>query len=120
VYSTALPPAAAAAARASLAIACAEPWRRERVHRVGRFIADELIAAGCTVAPTAGSIVAVILGSPERALNVSGELRDRGLLVPAIRPPTVPAGTARLRISLSAAHGDDDLARLCDALRGLF
>jgi 8-amino-7-oxononanoate synthase len=120
VYSTALPPAAAAAAHTALAIGCSEPWRRERVLRLGRALAGELVAAGYTVAPTAGSIVAVILGKPERALDRAEQLRDHGLFVPAIRPPTVPTGTARLRISLSAAHSDEDVARLTDALRGLF
>jgi 8-amino-7-oxononanoate synthase len=119
LYSTALPPAAAAAARAALAIARAEPWRRERVLALGRALAADLAAAGYTVAPTAGSIVAVVLGTPERTLRVAAALRDRGLFVPAIRPPTVPAGTARLRISLSAGHRDDDVARLTEALRSV-
>jgi 8-amino-7-oxononanoate synthase len=65
----------------------------------------------------AGPIVPVRLGTPERALALAEQLRRRDLFVPAIRPPTVPAGTARLRISLSAVHQDEDLARLVDALR---
>jgi 8-amino-7-oxononanoate synthase len=107
----------ARAARAALAISRAEPWRRERVLALGRGLASDLAAAGYTVAPTAGSIVAVVLGTPERALDLAATLRDRGLSVPAIRPPTVPAGTARLRISLSAVHRDEEVARLVEALR---
>jgi 8-amino-7-oxononanoate synthase len=116
VYSTALPPAAAAAALAALAIARSEPWRRERVLGLGRALAASLTAAGLTVGPSAGSIVPVILGDPERTVAAAARLRQRGFLVPAIRPPTVPAGTSRLRLSLSAAHRDADIAALVEAL----
>jgi 8-amino-7-oxononanoate synthase len=118
IYSTALPPAAAAAAREALAIARAEPWRRERVVRRGRALAAALAEAGLAVGPSAGSIVPLLLGTPERAVALAGQLRQHGLFVPAIRPPTVPAGTSRLRISLSAAHTDSDLAALVAALSG--
>jgi 8-amino-7-oxononanoate synthase len=116
VYSTALPPAAAAAALAALAIARAEPWRRERVLALGRTLAAALAAAGFTVGPSAGSIVPVILGDPERTVAAGARLRQRGFFIPAIRPPTVPAGTSRLRLSLSAAHRDADVAGLIEAL----
>jgi 8-amino-7-oxononanoate synthase len=116
VYSTALPPAAAAAALAALAIARAEPLRRERVLALGRALAEALAAAGFTVGPSAGSIVPVVLGDPERAVAAGARLRQRGFFVPAIRPPTVPAGTSRLRLSLSAAHRDADVAALVEAL----
>jgi 8-amino-7-oxononanoate synthase len=114
VYSTALPPAAAAAAREALAIARAEPWRRDRIRDLGPRVADELRRAGLHVGPIAGPIVPVLVGDPTRALSISQALRDRGFLVPAIRPPTVPRGTSRLRISLSAAHSESDVQRLID------
>jgi 8-amino-7-oxononanoate synthase len=57
-----------------------------------------------------------VIGAPDRAVAVSRELAGRSLLVPAIRPPSVPAGTSRLRISLSAAHGERDVEALVDAL----
>jgi 8-amino-7-oxononanoate synthase len=116
VYSTALPPAAAAAATQALAIARSEHWRRERVLALGRTLVREIAAAGFAVSPTAGSIISVVLGSPEQAVDLAGRLRQRGLFVPAIRPPTVPAGTSRLRISVSAAHQDDEIAALSAAL----
>jgi 8-amino-7-oxononanoate synthase len=119
VYSTALPPAAAAGAREALAIARSEPWRRDRVLGLGLGLARELAGAGFTVGPTAGSIIPVLVGAPERAVELAGRLRERGFFVPAIRPPTVPAGTARLRVSLSAAHQEDEIAGLVAALRAL-
>jgi 8-amino-7-oxononanoate synthase len=113
IYSTSLPPAAAAAARAALAILRAEPWRRERVHA----LAARLREAGVGVGNPTGPIVPLVVGDPARALALSARLEAAGLFVPAIRPPTVPEGTARLRVSLSAAHTDDDLDALITALR---
>ena len=66
-----------------------------------------------------GPIYPFVLGDNDRALEVSAELRRRSLFVPAIRPPTVPPGTSRLRITLSAAHGPEDLLRLTEALAEL-
>ncbi len=75
------------------------------------------MAAEFDVGPSAGPIVPVLVGTPERAVALADRLRGRGLIVPAIRPPTVPAGTSRLRISLTAAHADDEVAALLAALR---
>jgi 8-amino-7-oxononanoate synthase len=116
VYSTSLPPAAAAAAREALRIAQAEPWRRERARRLGDRARDGLVAAGFTVVASTGPIVPVILGDPDRTLIFSDQLRERGLLVPAIRPPTVPKGTSRLRVSVSAAHTDEEVNALVEAM----
>ena len=116
IFSTAAPPAVVAAAREALAIAEAEPWRRERARALGREVRSRLIELGFRVAPSAGPIVPVAMGEPERAVAVASRLRERGLLVPAIRPPSVPEGTSRLRICLSAAHRDDDVAALIQGL----
>lgn len=116
IYSTAPPPAAAAAAREALRIARAEPWRRERAHALGRVLRDGLRARGWEVPPSTGPIVPVLIGDPARAVALSGRLDAAGFLVPAIRPPTVPAGTSRLRVSLGAAHRDEDVAGLLSAL----
>ena len=76
-----------------------------------------LTAAGFDVGASAGPIIPVLIGPPERTLQFAKHLRDQGFLVPAIRPPTVPEGTARLRIGLSAAHDDQDVSGLIDALQ---
>lgn len=116
IYSTASPPACCAAAREALRIARDEPWRRDRVHRLGDDLRRSLRTNGWDIPRSSGPIVPVIVGDPVRALIISGKLRELGLLVPAIRPPTVPEGTSRLRISLSAGHSDADVARLIAAL----
>ena len=103
VFSTALPPAAAAAATAALAIVAAEPARIERLGARIASLRDGLAQAGlASASPTA--IQPVIVGEAVLAVALSARLRERGHLVPAIRPPTVPAGTSRLRVSLSSEH----------------
>jgi 8-amino-7-oxononanoate synthase len=116
MYSTAMPPAAAAAAREGLRILGAEPWRRERVHELGRLLRIELRGRGFDVPSSEGPIVPVILGSSDLAIRTAAALRGHGILVPAIRPPTVPRGTARLRIGLSASHSDVEIHALVQAM----
>lgn len=117
IYSTALPPAAAAAALEALNIIQAEPWRRARVLATSANLRNALTAAGFDVGPSSGPIVPVLLGEPDQAVSLADQLRAGGFLVPAIRPPTVPRGTSRLRISLSSAHSGPDAARLATALQ---
>ncbi len=107
VYSTALAPPAAAAARQAVAIVRSEPDRRRH-----------LLALAARLG-AAVPIVPVIVGTPGAALRLSRRLRRQGLLVPAIRPPSVPDGTARLRISLTAGHTMEDVERLaaCGLMR---
>lgn len=116
IYSTALPPAAAAAASEALRIAVEEPWRRDRVHELGRRLRDRLRALGFEVPHSTGPIIPVILGDAIETVLISRSLRSDRMLVPAIRPPTVPRGTARLRIGLSASHRDSDLDALIEAM----
>jgi 8-amino-7-oxononanoate synthase len=111
VFTTAAPPASAAAARAALEILHSDEGAELVTHL--RALVDR-IAPGHP-AP----IVTVPLADEDLALKASRLLLERGLLVPAIRPPTVPAGTSRLRISLSAAHTTDDVDRLTNALAEL-
>jgi 8-amino-7-oxononanoate synthase len=119
IYTTALPPAVAAATRASLRVIAAEPERRTRVMSLaGRFDA-EAKRLGLSLADSQSPIRPILLGSESAALDASRALLDAGLFVPAIRPPTVPVGSSRLRVTFSAAHANADLDRLLDAVAAL-
>lgn len=119
IYSTALPSAVAVATLASLRLAQAEAWRREQLaERIEQFrsgagrLGLELVDSTTPIQP-------LLLGTESRALELSAALEARGLLITAIRPPTVPAGTSRLRITLTAAHTADDIEQLLAALEAL-
>jgi len=119
IYTTALPPAVAAATRASLHLMQDEPWRRERVlDHVARF-RREAARLGLRLLESGTPIQPIVFGSEAAAVTASNALRARGLWVPAIRPPTVPAGSSRLRITFSAAHADADVDLLVEALASL-
>ena len=112
IYSTALPPASVAAAIAAIDIINADVALTELPLQKARAFTRALGL------PEAQSpIVPFVLGSAERALAASKALEDDGFLVAAIRPPTVPMGTARLRFTFTAAHADGDIARLVGAVR---
>ena len=112
IYTTALPPAVAAATRAALEVSQRDSWRRERVLAHARRVHGVLGLPGKSVSP----IVPVILKDEARALAASRELEERGFLVSAIRPPTVPPGTARLRVTLSATHEESQVDALIAAI----
>ncbi|MEO0530816.1 MAG: 8-amino-7-oxononanoate synthase [Planctomycetota bacterium] len=116
VFSTAPPPAVAAAALAALEIVQSEPERRDRVQKNAARLRDSLHAAGWCTGNSVSQIVPIFLGEPETALTLSAELAKRDLYVPAIRPPSVPEGESLLRVSVSARHTDEDLDRLVEAL----
>jgi 8-amino-7-oxononanoate synthase len=117
VFSTALPPATCAAACAALAIVIAEPFRRDRLRRLAAGFREQLRARGLSpLGAEECPIVPVVLQSPHAAVAAGEWLGERGFLVGAIRPPTVPHGTSRLRITLTTAHGDDVLRQLVDLL----
>jgi 8-amino-7-oxononanoate synthase len=116
VYTTALPPALAAATRVAVRIARDEDWRREKlVTLVARF-RDGARQLGLPLAESRTPIQPVLLGDAETTMHAAAELEQAGVLVGAIRPPSVPGGSARLRITFSAAHDEADLDRLLDAL----
>ncbi|HVB93135.1 MAG TPA: 8-amino-7-oxononanoate synthase [Acidimicrobiales bacterium] len=114
IFSTALTPADAAAALAALAV-LRSPEGAGLVARLSALVA-RLVDAGLAAPGHPSPIIPVILGREQRALEASAALLQQGLWVPAIRPPTVPAGTSRLRVTLSAAHSDEDVTRLIEAL----
>ncbi|GMU63507.1 MAG: 8-amino-7-oxononanoate synthase [Myxococcaceae bacterium] len=115
VFSTAIPPAMCAAAEAALSRVRTDPSLRGGLWRNISALATGLRGLGVP-AHEDSAIFSVVLGEPERAVEASRRLRARGLLVKPIRPPTVPVGTSRLRIALSAGHSLEDLDRLLGAL----
>ncbi len=116
IYTTATPPLLAHTLLVSLEIIAAETWRRERLARLITQFKGGVARLRWRLLPSDTAIQPLVIGANDEALRVSAALAQRGLLVPAIRPPTVPQGTARLRISLSAAHTDDDVTQLVSAL----
>ena len=119
VYTTASPPALAASTRAALAIARAEPWRRSRLETlVGHFRAGAA-QLGLRLMDSRTPIQPVLAGGATDALAAAAALYERGLWVTPIRPPTVPEGSARLRITFSAAHEEAHVDRLLEALADL-
>lgn len=111
VYSTALPPVVVGIVRASVEIARREDGRRERLWANARRLHAGLCAAGLPLEPLESPIVPVVLGSARRALEVSRAALAAGVLAPAIRPPTVPEGTARLRLTPLATHSEEQIDR---------
>jgi 8-amino-7-oxononanoate synthase len=116
VYTTAAPPLLAHALLKSLELIARDEWRRERLKSLIATLRERCRLRHWRLGPSDTAIQPVLIGANEAALAASDALARRGLLVPAIRPPTVPAGTARLRISLSAAHEVADVERLAAAL----
>ena len=114
IYETGLPPAAVAASIAALDIIRTDKDRVSRPLRLARGFAE-----GLGLPEAQSAIVPLMLGSPEAALHASFELQKEGFLVAAIRPPTVPVGTARLRFTFCANHLDEDVSGLIEAIRRL-
>lgn len=112
IYSTGLPPAVVAAATAALQIIERDPAYVAQPLRKARQFARAL-----NLPEAQSAIVPVVVGDADAALAASDLLRDNGFLVVAIRPPTVPAGTARLRFAFTAQHDDSDIARLAELVR---
>jgi len=117
IYSTALPPAACAAAIAALDLVEQEPNRRQSLTKLAARLRHELHdVRGYDIADSCSHIVPLIVGGASQAVRLSELLESDGFLIPAIRPPTVPRGKARLRISLCADHTPADVDRLLAAL----
>jgi 8-amino-7-oxononanoate synthase len=119
VYTTATPPLLACAALESLKLIETEQWRRDRLAQLARLLKSGLAASPWRLLPSNTAVQPLVIGGNAEALAVADALNERGLLVPAIRPPTVPQGTARLRISLSAAHSEDDVNLLVETLNDI-
>ena len=119
VYTTAPPPLLSLALVKSLDLIRREDWRRARLRELIALLRDRLQTRRWRLAPSTTAIQPLVIGGNDEAVAVSGRLARDGLLVPAIRPPSVPQGTARLRISLSAAHEPAEVERLAGALNAL-
>ena len=116
IYTTALPAAVAAASLASLRLVETDDWRREKLrHLIARFRrgANQL---GLQLMPSETPIQPLVVGEADETLALSAHLKERGILVTAIRPPTVPVGSARLRVTLCAKHSEEQIDLLLEAL----
>lgn len=109
IFSTALAPATVAAGRMALAIVEREPERVTRLGETARQMRRQLIQAGLRVEEGETPIIPIVVGEAEAAVRLAGRLQEEGLLISAIRPPTVPAGTSRLRLTVTAAHRPEEL-----------
>jgi len=116
VFSTAPPPSTCAAAVSALDIVAKEPWRRDRLLARAARLRQDLMSRGWNIGESASQIIPVIVGEASRTLALAAALAERGIFVPAIRPPSVPVGRSLLRISLSYEHTDEMLAALREAL----
>jgi len=116
IFSCALSPPQVAAAQAALRLVRAEPWRRERLQRNARRLREGLARHGISSAPSTTHIVPVIAGGNERAMAVCERLLARGFYAQGIRHPSVPVGTARLRITPMATHREEEIDALVAAL----
>jgi 8-amino-7-oxononanoate synthase len=116
IYTTALPEPVAAASRAALRIVREQPQRRRRLQALTARFRAAAAARGLPLAASPTPIQPVIVGGVQRCVAISRSLRDAGYWVTAIRPPTVPEGAARLRVTLSAAHTDSEVDGLVEAL----
>jgi 8-amino-7-oxononanoate synthase len=117
IFSTALAPPLAAAARRAVEIVRSEPQRRRHVLALAERLRHELRGLGLTIGPSSCQIVPIIVGEASKAVVLSRRLEKQGFLVPAIRPPSVPEGTSRLRISVTAGHTEADEMLLVGALK---
>jgi len=116
IYTTSQPPALACATLRSLQLLRSEHWRREHLATLIQQFRTGAEQIGLQLMDSFTPIQPILIGDSGRALRLSQMLRERGLLVTAIRPPTVPAGSARLRVTLSAAHSEAQVQLLLDAL----
>jgi len=116
VYTTAMPPAVAQALLMSIKISCQESWRREKLKQLITQFRSGAEQLGLSLMDSQTAIQPIMVGDNETAMSISQTLEQQGILITAIRPPTVPKGTARLRVTLSAEHEEADIEQLLSAL----
>ncbi len=116
IYTTALPAAIAEATRASLKIIISENWRRDKLQKLTDYFRQRAGQIGLQLSPSTSPIQPIIIGESQHAVDISNALLQAGILVSAIRPPTVPKNSARLRVTFSSLHEEYQIDQLLDAL----
>ena len=115
IFTTGLPPATLSAATAALNVIRSSPELRHRLRSHAKRLKTALVKLGFDLLPSETQILPVVLGSPQRAVQVAEGLFSEGVFAPAIRPPAVPSGTSRLRVTVMASHTDADIEQAIDA-----
>jgi 8-amino-7-oxononanoate synthase len=119
IFSTAMPAAMAVAARCAIRLIINMSRERQELRQTAQELRKDLVSIGCQIGGTDSPIIPVYIGDSERCVEFSNRLRQMGCYVPAIRPPSVPSGSALLRISITSAHQRTDLELLCSAIAKL-
>ena len=119
IYTTASPPATAAAILQSIEIIQQESWRREKLFELIDYFKQQAAQLDCELMPSDTAIQPIVIGDNHKTMDVALNLFEQGIHVTAIRPPTVPENTARLRITLSADHEKQDVDVMIKALAGI-
>ena len=117
IFTTGIPTVNCLAAEAALDVIAAEPYRSERLIDNGEYMRRCCYEMKLNTGVSESYIVPILIGAAERSMKVSNILWDRGFMVPAIRPPTVPPGGSRLRVSLMSEHTKEDIYRLCQTIK---
>lgn len=117
MYTTALPPAVCAASIAGINLIQADPSLRKSLWNNVRFIKDKLRSLNINMISSQSQIIPLLIGDAQKAVEISKLLYKRSILIPAIRPPTVPVNSSRLRMTVMSSHTQEDLERLFEALR---
>lgn len=120
IYTTAFPAAIAEATRSSLKLVIADDWRREKLNYLAQRFRAGATQLGLPLMASDSAIQPLIIGDNQKTLDISNSLLEQGFLISAIRPPTVPQGSSRLRITFSALHEEQHIDRLLDAFDSLY
>jgi len=116
IYSTAVPSWVAASAKEAIDVLSDEPWRAARVRQLAKQVRGQVASMGLEIPAGDAPIVPMIVGDAQTAVDLSHRMLQAGLLVPAVRPPTVALGSSRLRVTLSCDHTDEEVGRLIETL----
>jgi len=120
IFDTSLPPASVAASIAAIDIIENEPERREHLWNLVNQFKSGITETGLTILPSHSAIIPVLIGEAEPALNFAKALREYGIFTPAVRPPSVPHGMCRIRVTIMAKHNEKDIARALRAFRAAY